>query len=105
MIADIESRQVEAEDLGGPDGIVQIATDYLASRLVDRIGFRVPVVLAHVVAVLGLVLLAVLPGPVAPYPALLIATLFLGAALIGWRVLARLSSGGWSPDQRAEGVG
>lgn len=58
--------------------IVQIATDYLASRLVDRIGLRVPVVLAHVVAVLGLVLLAVLPGPVAPYPALLIATLFLG---------------------------
>lgn len=35
----------------------------------------------------------------------IVATLFLGAALIGWRVLARLSSGGWSSDQRAEGVG
>jgi fucose permease len=41
---------------------VQLLTDLAAMKVVDRIGYRRPLVLAHVLAALGLVLLAVLPG-------------------------------------------
>lgn len=57
--------------------MTQIATDYVASRVVDKVGFRFPVIMAHVMAALGLVLLAVLPGMMGSYPALLIATFFM----------------------------
>jgi fucose permease len=40
---------------------VQLLTDLSVMRVVDRIGYRGPLVLAHVLAALGLVLLAVLP--------------------------------------------
>jgi len=46
---------------------VQLLTDVVAVRFADRIGFRIPLVLAHALAVLGLVLLAVAPA-VAPSP-------------------------------------
>lgn len=46
---------------------VQLLTDLVAVRVVDRVGYRRPLVLAHVLAALGLVLLAVLP-PVLPAP-------------------------------------
>jgi len=46
---------------------VQLLTDLAAMRVVDRIGYRRPLVLAHALAALGLVLLAVLPG-VTPDP-------------------------------------
>lgn len=46
---------------------VQLLTDLAAMKVVDRIGYRRPLVLAHVLAALGLVLLAVLPG-VTPDP-------------------------------------
>ncbi|GAA2910299.1 hypothetical protein GCM10010517_76780 [Streptosporangium fragile] len=45
----------------------QLVTDIVAVRFVDRIGYRIPLVLAHVLAVAGLVLLAVAPA-VAPSP-------------------------------------
>jgi len=46
---------------------VQLLTDLVAVRIVDRVGYRRPLVLAHALAALGLVLLAVLPL-VAPSP-------------------------------------
>ncbi|MGV9778086.1 MFS transporter [Streptosporangium sp. NPDC003464] len=45
----------------------QLITDIVAVKFVDRIGYRVPLVLAHVLSVLGLVLLAVAPA-VSPSP-------------------------------------
>ncbi|MFI2754803.1 MFS transporter [Cellulomonas sp. P22] len=46
---------------------VQLLTDLAAVRFADRTGYRIPLVLAHALAVLGLVLLAVAPA-VAPTP-------------------------------------
>ncbi|WP_454051353.1 MFS transporter [Cellulomonas sp. Marseille-Q8402] len=40
---------------------VQLLTDLAVMRVVDRIGYRAPLVLAHALAALGLLLLAVLP--------------------------------------------
>ena len=40
----------------------QLVTDVVAIRVVDRLGYRRPLVLAHVLAALGLVLLAVAPS-------------------------------------------
>jgi fucose permease len=51
----------------------QLATDLVAVRYADRIGYRVPLVLAHLLAAVGLVLLGVGPS-VAPEP-------YLGLAL------------------------
>jgi fucose permease len=53
---------------------VQLLTDVVAVRVVDRVGYRRPLVLAHVLSVTGLVLLAVLPTALpTPYPGLSIA--------------------------------
>ena len=52
----------------------QLITDLVAVRVVDRAGYRVPLVLAHVFCVLGLVMLAVLPAVlVSPYVGLCLA--------------------------------
>ena len=40
---------------------VQLLTDFAAMHVVDRLGYRGPLVLAHVMSVIGLVLLAILP--------------------------------------------
>ncbi|MFT4295709.1 MAG: MFS transporter [Micropruina sp.] len=40
---------------------VQLLTDFVAMFFVDKVGYRVPIVLAHVFAAIGLVLLAILP--------------------------------------------
>ena len=46
----------------------QLLTDIVAAKVVDRIGYRRPLVLAHVLCALGLVLLAVAPAVLAsPY--------------------------------------
>ncbi|MGJ6964235.1 MFS transporter [Streptosporangium sp. G11] len=45
----------------------QLVTDIVAVKFVDRTGYRIPLVLAHVLAALGLVLLAVAPA-VSPSP-------------------------------------
>ena len=42
--------------------LVQLCVDGLSARFVDKIGWRVCMVAAHLFAALGLVLLAVLPG-------------------------------------------
>ncbi len=41
--------------------VIQLSVDLLAARFVDKIGYRISIVLAHVMSALGLVLLAVLP--------------------------------------------
>jgi fucose permease len=51
----------------------QLLTDAVAVRFADRLGYRIPLLLAHVLAATGLVLLAVLPG--------LLAEPYLGLAL------------------------
>ncbi len=40
---------------------VQLLTDFAAMFFVDKVGYRVPIVLAHVFAALGLALMAILP--------------------------------------------
>lgn len=41
--------------------VIQLSVDLLAARFVDKIGYRVSIVAAHMMSALGLVLLAVLP--------------------------------------------
>ena len=58
---------------------VQLLTDLVAVRVVDRVGYRRPLVLAHALAALGLVLLAVLPLVVAsPFVGLCVAVVVYG---------------------------
>ncbi len=58
---------------------VQLLTDLVAVRVVDRIGYRRPMVLAHALAALGLVLLAVLPFVLpAPFVGLCLAVVVYG---------------------------
>ena len=52
--------------------LVQLGVDLLSAKLVDRIGYRVCLVAAHVFAVLGLLGLAVLPAILSPYAGLMI---------------------------------
>ena len=54
---------------------VQMLVDLLSAHFVDKIGYRVCIVAAHLVTVLGLAGLSVLPRIMAPYAGLLIATL------------------------------
>ncbi|MGC3994077.1 MAG: MFS transporter [Propionicimonas sp.] len=66
---------IPVAELGGLAALnfgVQLLTDLAAMKVVDRVGYRRPVLLAHVLSVVGLVLLAFLPG-IAPTP-------FLGLA-------------------------
>ena len=53
---------------------VQIATDLVCARLLDRIGYRIAAVIAHALGALGLVLLGILPRVMDPYLGLVIAT-------------------------------
>ncbi|MBD7919282.1 MFS transporter [Cellulomonas sp. Sa3CUA2] len=58
---------------------VQLLTDLVAVRVVDRVGYRRPLVLAHALAALGLVLLAVLPLVLAsPFVGLCLAVVVYG---------------------------
>lgn len=50
---------------------VQLLTDAAASRLVDRIGYRVSLVGAHVLCMLGLLGMALLPQVINPFAALI----------------------------------
>ena len=54
---------------------VQLLTDLLASRYVDKIGYRASIVLAHVFSALGLLLLTILPELMNPFRGLLIAVM------------------------------
>jgi len=53
---------------------IQLLTDLVAVKVVDRTGYRLPLIMAHACCVLGLVLLAVLPSALAsPYLGLCLA--------------------------------
>src|SRR4028118_1510143 len=52
----------------------QLITDFVVIKVVDRIGYRMPLVLAHAFCTVGLVLLAVLPSMLpSPYVGLSLA--------------------------------
>ena len=55
--------------------VVQILTDLVAARYVDRIGYRAGMVLAHVFSALGLVGLTVLPEVMDPFAGILLAVM------------------------------
>lgn len=63
---------------------VQLLVDMLSARFVDRIGYRVSIVLAQLLAAAGLLLLTVLPGIMDPFTGLLMAVVVyaLGGGLI-----------------------
>ena len=62
----------------------QLVVDFIAARIVDKIGYRICVVVAQFAAALGLVELAVLPEIMPPFTGLLIAvvTYAIGGGLI-----------------------
>lgn len=54
--------------------VTQLLTDIVAVKVVDRIGYRIPLVLAHVLCMVGMLLLAVLPSLLpSPYMGLVLA--------------------------------
>lgn len=63
---------------------VQLLVDLLATKYVDKIGYRPSIVAAHVFAALGLVFLAILPDHMDPFTGILIAgcTYAIGGGLI-----------------------
>ena len=57
--------------------LTQLFTDLAAAKFVDRIGYRATMILAHLTAALGLVMLAVLPCVLSdPYTGIVIAVFF-----------------------------
>lgn len=68
----------------------QLLTDLVAVKIVDRVGYRLPLVFAHVACVAGLAMLALLPSALAsPYLGLSIAVVVYG---IGGGILEVLVS-------------
>lgn len=64
---------------------IQLIVDFLSAKFIDRIGYRISVVMAHIFAALGLIGMGILPFVVPdPYIGLLIAVLFyaIGGGLI-----------------------
>ena len=51
---------------------IQMLIDFLAIKFIDKIGYRIPIVLAHVFSALGLIMLGILPFFINPYIAILI---------------------------------
>ena len=71
--------------LAGLNFLVQLFTDLAAVKVVDRVGYRAPMVLAHALAALGLVLMALLPQLLAsPFAGLCLAAVVyaIGGGLI-----------------------
>ena len=71
--------------LAGLNFLVQLLTDLAAVKVVDRVGYRAPMVLAHVLAALGLILMALLPQLLAaPFAGLCLAAVVyaVGGGLI-----------------------
>ncbi len=54
---------------------IQLLVDLLSAAFVDRIGYRKTVILAQIFAAAGLVLLALLPGIMSPFPGILTAVM------------------------------
>ena len=54
---------------------IQLLVDLLSAAFVDRIGYKKAVILAQIFAAAGLVLLALLPGIISPFPGILTAVI------------------------------
>lgn len=54
---------------------VQLLTDLLAGKYVDKVGYRTSIVLAHMLSALGLILLTILPQIMNPFTGILIAVM------------------------------
>ena len=54
---------------------IQLLVDLLSAAFVDRIGYKKTVILAQIFAAAGLVLLALLPGIISPFPGILTAVM------------------------------
>ena len=63
---------------------VQLLTDLVASKYVDKIGYRTSIVLAHIFSALGLIFLTVLPLLMSPFAGILIAVMIyaIGGGLL-----------------------
>lgn len=64
--------------------LVQLTVDFLATKFVDKVGYRPCVMAAHVFAAAGLIGMALLPSVIAPYAGLMIAVVLyaIGGGLI-----------------------
>lgn len=58
---------------------VQIAVDFLSARYVDKLGYKKSLLLAHMLAALGFVLMGILPDLIAPYTGLFISVVLYSA--------------------------
>ena len=81
------SFQISTEQIGLLISInfgTQILVDFIAAKYVDRIGYRVSVVAAHVFSVVGLIGLGIFPFLLPPYAGLILAMVFnaIGGGLI-----------------------
>lgn len=54
---------------------VQLTVDLLSAKFIDKLGYRVSMLIAHICSAAGLVLLAVLPGIMDPFAGLLISVM------------------------------
>lgn len=63
---------------------VQLVTDLVAARFVDRIGYRISIVAAHIISALGLILLSFLPEILPPFTGILISVVIyaIGGGLL-----------------------
>ncbi len=63
---------------------VQLLTDFLATQFVDKIGYRISIVLAHVFSAAGLLLLPILPEVMPPFTGILCAVIIyaIGGGLL-----------------------
>lgn len=63
---------------------VQLIVDLLASKYVDKIGYRSSIIIAHVASAMGLVLLAILPEVMNPFTGILISVMLyaIGGGII-----------------------
>lgn len=64
--------------------ILQLIVDFIAAKVVDKVGYRASVLFATACASIGFVLLAILPDMIEPYTGILISTFFtaIGGGLI-----------------------
>lgn len=86
---------------------VQLLTDLVAMFFVDRVGYRRPIVAAHVLATVGLVLLAVLPGQLGdPFLGLCLAVVVyaMGGGLLEVLVSPIVEHLPAAPEEKASGM-
>lgn len=86
---------------------VQLLTDFAAMFFVDKVGYRVPIVLAHVFATIGLLLMAILPTTMgSPFLGLCIAVVVyaVGGGLLEVLVSPIVEHLPTPADQKASGM-